>query len=86
MLPLMMHQKFLIRSRDRVDEMVVDQLSRVDGGRQDQSGAWSELLVGVRQQFSAAAFTPRPHHAALMNFPCPRSRQASIATGRCLRA
>jgi len=46
MLPLMMHQKFLIRSRDRVDEMVVDQLSRVDGGRPDQSGRWPNVLVG----------------------------------------
>jgi len=38
--------KFLIRSRDRVDEMVVDQLSRVDGGRPDQSGRWPNVLVG----------------------------------------
>ena len=39
--------KFLIRSRDRVDEMVVDQLSRVDGGRPDQSGRWPNVLVGM---------------------------------------
>ena len=38
--------KFLIHSRDRVDEMVVDQLIRVDGGRPDQSGRWPNVLVG----------------------------------------
>ena len=40
-------KKILMRSRDRVDEMVVDQLSRVDGGRPDQSGRWPSVLVGV---------------------------------------
>ena len=54
----------------------------------DGSVAGSTRRVGAtsRWQFSAAAFTPRPHHAALTNFPCPRSCLASIATGRCLRA
>ena len=69
MLPLMMHQKFLIRRRDRVDEMVVDQLSRVDGGRPDQSGRWPSVLVGGLVESVAEEYEPMLYFSKHINNP-----------------